>query len=368
MRLSNVSTESRTDRVIPVYPPHFIAGTEGGGGGGVEIWYPWKGHKYRLVYGFKAWQSKGAILKWKEKPWTFLYARLQTGRIMVWWCPSGSPSVRSPSARSPSARFPHSSPTCFDILSWNFAHDFVLMYYRSSLSVITLRQFLKELCLFVNIEYGKYTVFRSFLLHALTYWAEILHMTLFWCTTEQVRVSFLCVNFLRSYASFWSLEYRKNTVFRSFLPACSDILSWNFAHDFVLIYYRASSSVVTLRQFLKELCFFVDLVYRKYSFPHFSPTCFDILSWNFAHDFVLMYYRLSLSVITLRQFLKELCLFWNLEYRKIHSFPQFSPACSDIIELKFCTWLCFNVLQSKFECCHFASIFEGVKLLCGLSM
>ena len=173
----------------------------------------------------------------------FLYARLQTGRIMVWWCPSGSPvrpSVRGrimvwwcPSG-SPSVRpfselfsymlwnielkfctwlcfnvlqikfechhfasifegvmplcelriweihsFPHFSPTCFDILSWNFAHDSVLMYYRASSSAISLRQFLKELCLFWNLENRKYTVFRSFLLHALTYWAEILHMTLF---------------------------------------------------------------------------------------------------------------------------------------------------------------------------------------------
>ena len=164
--------------------------------------------------------------------------------------------------------FPHFSPTCFDILSWNFAHDFFLMYYRASSSVISLRQFLKELCLFWNLEYRKYSI-------------------------------------------------------PQFSPACSDILSWNFAHDFVLIYYRASLSVVTLRQFLKELCFFVDLVYRKYSFPHFSPTCFDILSWNFAHDFVLMCYRSSLSVITLHQFLKELCLFWNLEYRKYTVFCSF---------------------------------------------
>ena len=58
----------------------------------------------------------------------------------------------SPSVRSPSAHFPHFSPTCFDILSWSFAHDFVLMYYRSSSTVVTLRQFLKELCLFVNLE------------------------------------------------------------------------------------------------------------------------------------------------------------------------------------------------------------------------
>ena len=36
------------------------------------------------------------------------------------------------------------------------------------------------------------------------------------------------------------------------------------------------------------------------------------------------------------------------------------------IELKFCTWLCFNVLRIKFECRHFASIFEGVMSLCEL--
>ena len=65
--------------------------------------------------------------------------------------PSVHPTLR-PSG-SPSARFPHFSHTCFDILSWNFAHHFVLTYYRSSSSIITLHQFLKELCLFWNLEY-----------------------------------------------------------------------------------------------------------------------------------------------------------------------------------------------------------------------
>ena len=86
----------------------------------------------------------------------FLYARLQTGSIMVWWCPSGSPSG-SPSVR-PTLRPSGLRPP----------------------------------------------IFRTFLLHALTYWAEILHMTLFWCTTDQVRLSLLCVNFWRSYASLWT--------------------------------------------------------------------------------------------------------------------------------------------------------------------
>ena len=74
--------------------------------------------------------------------------------------------------------------------------------YRSSSSVVNLRHFLWELCPFWNLEYWKYTVFRTFLLHALTYWAEFFHMTLFYCTTDQVRVSSICVNFCGSNAPF----------------------------------------------------------------------------------------------------------------------------------------------------------------------
>ena len=48
--------------------------------------------------------------------------------------------------------------------------------------------------------YWKYTVFSTstFLLHALTYWAGMLHMTLFYCTTDQVRVLLICINFCMS--------------------------------------------------------------------------------------------------------------------------------------------------------------------------
>ena len=122
-------------------------------------------------------------------------------------CPSGSPSTR----------FPHFFHTCFDILSWNFAHHFVLLYYISSSSIVTLRQFLKELCLFWNLEYWKYTVFRTFLWHALTYRAGILHMTYF---LLYYRSSSSAVNFrqfLKELCPFWNLEYWKYTVFRTFL-------------------------------------------------------------------------------------------------------------------------------------------------------
>ena len=125
--------------------------------------------------------------------------------------------------------FPHFSPTCFDILSSNFVYDFVLMYHRSRLSVVILLQFLFELCLFVNLKYSKYTVFRTFLLHALTYWAEILHMTLFYCTTDQVQVS---------------------SIFVGVMP------------------------LLELR------------ILEIHSFPHFSLTPFNILSWKCAYYFV----------------------------------------------------------------------------------
>ena len=55
---------------------------------------------------------------------------------------------------------------------------------------------------FYNLEYWKYSVFRTFLLHALTYWAEILYMTLFNCTTDQVCVLSIRINFCRSNSPF----------------------------------------------------------------------------------------------------------------------------------------------------------------------
>ena len=109
----------------------------------------------------------------------FLYARLQTGRIMVWWCPSVRPSVRISVRPSVRHSFPHFSPTCFDILIWNFVYHFIFMHVRSSSNAINFRHFLQELCSFLTSNSYKYAVFRTFLLHALTYWVQILYMTLF---------------------------------------------------------------------------------------------------------------------------------------------------------------------------------------------
>ena len=67
-------------------------------------------------------------------------------------------------------------------------------------------------------------------------------MTLFYCTTDQVRVSSICVNFcgVKPLSKLRILEIH---IFPSFSLTCFDILSWNFAYDFVLMYYISSSSV-----------------------------------------------------------------------------------------------------------------------------
>ena len=125
------------------------------------------------------------------------------------------------------------------------------------------------------------------------------------------------------------------------------------------------------------------LILEIHSFPHFSPTYFDIVGRNFAYDFVLLYYRSSLSFVNLRQFLRELWPFWNCPFDisvgigafviglgQISSFlssntknTQFFALFSDMplhIELKICIRSCLSVLQIKFQCHQFASIFVVV--------
>ena len=67
--------------------------------------------------------------------------------------------------------------------------------------------------------------FPHFLLHAVVYLADILHIILFYCITDQVRVSSICVNFCRSYAPFgtYNTGNKKNTQFSALF---SNILTY----------------------------------------------------------------------------------------------------------------------------------------------
>ena len=109
-------------------------------------------------------------------------------------------------------------------------------------------------------------------------------------------------------------------------------------------------------------------ILEMHSFPHFFLTCFDILSWNFAHDFVLMYNVLQ-SKFECPQFASILMgnmPLLGLRILKIHSFPHFSLSRFEILSWKIYIWYGFTVLQIKFQCRQFASIFVGVMHLLGL--
>ena len=238
--------------------------------------------------------------------------------------------------------FPHFSLTCFDILSWNFAYDFVLLYYRSSssTSVVNLRQFLWELCSFWNLNYWKYS-FPHFLLHALTYWAEILHMTLFQCTTDQVWVSSICVNFCWSYAPFGSLN-TGNTQF----SALFSYMLWHIELKFCIwLCFTVLQIKFECRQFLCELCPFLIFKYCKYTV--FRTFLLHALTYWVEILHMTLFYCTTDQVRVSSIFVGVMPLL-ELRILKIYSFPHFFLTC---------TWLCFTEIKINFDCRQFASIF-----------
>ena len=197
-------------------------------------------------------------------------------------------------------RFMHFSPTCFDILSWNFSYDFVLLYNRSSLSVVNFRQFLWELCPFWTLEYSKYSfpLFFSYMLS---------HIELKFCI-------WLCLTILHIKFDC----YKFASIFVGVMPLLGFIIYALFSYMLWHI----------------ELKFYIWL-------------CFTVLQIKYE---CRQFPSIFVGVMPLL----------DLRILKLNSFPQFFSYMLWHIELKFCIWLCFTVLQIKFECRQFASIFVGV--------
>ena len=118
--------------------------------------------------------------------------------------------------------------TCLDILNWNFAYD--LFYCTTDEECRQFASIFVGVMPLLNLEYWIYTVFHTFLFTALTYWAEILHMILFYCTTDQE-----CRQFASIFVGVMPLlELRILEIhsFQHFSLTCFDILSLDFSHDF----------------------------------------------------------------------------------------------------------------------------------------
>ena len=89
-------------------------------------------------------------------------------------------------------------------------------------------------------------------------------MTLFYCTTNQVRVSSTCVNFCRSYAPFWTY----NTGNTQFSALFSYMLWQNDLKFCIWLCFTVLASIFVGVMPLLEL-----RILEIHSFQHFSLTC-----------------------------------------------------------------------------------------------
>ena len=107
------------------------------------------------------------------------------------------------------------------------------------------------------------------------------------CVQKQCKVYMHCFFYAR-WDVFWYGDIRPSVYpsgspsvshsFPHFSPTCFDVLSWNFVCHFLLINFRSSSSVVNFRHFFGVVPLLVPRILKIRSFQHISPTCFDILS------------------------------------------------------------------------------------------
>ena len=119
-------------------------------------------------------------------------------------------------------------------------------------------------------------------------------MALFNCTTDQVPMSSICVKFC-GVMPLLELRILKINSFPLLSLSCFDIqcIELNFC---IWLYF----TVVRIKfEFRPCVSIFVGVMpllvlrileIRVHSFPSFSLLCFDILSWNYAYGFALLYY------------------------------------------------------------------------------
>ena len=180
-----------------------------------------------------------------------LYARLQTGLIVDWWCPSIRQSVHPglrPSVTVFHTFLPHIYASTYVA---EMLFNFILLHVRSNLIVVKLCEYLLELCHKWTLEYWEYTGFHVFLPHHLTYWLKILFFPFMKWTTGMEWVSSILVIFCISYAPSGT----KNTGNRQFSELFSCIL-WHIELKFCISHlfmnFISSLSFIISHKFLSE--------------------------------------------------------------------------------------------------------------------
>ena len=145
--------------------------------------------------------------------------------------------------------------------------------------------------------------------------------------------------------------------FPHFSPTCFDILSWNFACHFLLMNTIKFESRQCPSIFVGVMPLLELKILEIHSFPHFSLTCFVTLSWNLAYDFVLLYFESSLSIDNSHQFFVGIIPLFRTKNTEDTQFSTLFSYMLWHIELKFCKWLylllCYRSIRVLSICVNF---------------
>ena len=169
---------------------------------------------------------------------------------MVWWCPSVRPGLR-PSVH-PSVR-PSQFSALFSYMLWDIELKFcVSLYFDARKIKFECHQFPSIFAVVMPLLNFKLTNMQFSALFSYMLWHIELKFCKWLCFTV-LQIKFECGQFASIFVGVMPLLELRILEMHSFphfsLPFF-DILSWNFIYDFVLLYYRSSYSVVNSHQFL----------------------------------------------------------------------------------------------------------------------
>ena len=246
-------------------------------------------------------------------------------RDVLWYgdvCPGLCPSVRL-------------SVTFSALFSYMLWHIELKCCIRLGFTVLQIKFECHQFSSILELRILEYTVFRTFFYML---WHTKLKFCI-WLSLNEFQINLECHQFstiLQEVCPFWNLEYWKymHTIFRTFSYVFY-VFSWYSVNNF-----RSSSSVIIFQLLVMP---FLALRILEIQFSAFSPTCFDILSWNSVNDYHLMNFRLKSSVINFRLFLSELCRLWNVDYWKF-SFQHDLTYWAEIWYLTFFLWISVQVI------------------------
>ena len=118
-------------------------------------------------------------------------------------------------------RFPHFSLPFFDILSWNYIHDFFSTVLQIKLECRQFASIFVEVMPLLGLRILEIHSFPHFSLTCFDILSWIFSYDFVWCTIDQVQVSSLCVR----------LALHSSIHFLHFPPSCIDKFSWNLKFD-----------------------------------------------------------------------------------------------------------------------------------------